>query len=126
MYEQHWCEGERRYLLQRARCLHDAYTTHRDKPTAPVPAFLQKRAAAGQALPEVEILVVARQQGGEQEGAGGTIQAPSEADAVQDVEEERYGVLAYVLKQLNEQLFTEVIEGLRAPVWYSGRPWRRR
>lgn len=96
--------------------------THRDKPTAPVPAFLQKRAAAGHALSKVEIVGVARQQGGQQEGVGGTIEASSGAGAVQDVEEERHAMLAYVVKQMNEQLVTELMEGFYAPAWYGRCP----
>jgi hypothetical protein len=70
----------------------------------------------------VEIVVVARQQGGQQEGVSGTIEASSEAGAVQDVEEERHAVLAYVVRQMNEQLFNELMEGFYAPAWYGRCP----
>jgi hypothetical protein len=53
-----------------------------------VPAFLQNRAAAGQALPILEV------------------------EGLQ--EEQQQAALVYVVTQLNEQLFTELIGGFHA------------
>jgi hypothetical protein len=53
-----------------------------------VPAFLQDRAAAGQALPILEV------------------------EGLQ--EEQQQAALVYVVTQLNEQLFTELIGGFHA------------
>jgi hypothetical protein len=108
-----WWEGEleRRYLLQRARSLHDASTTQRDTPTASVPAFLQARVAAGHVLPQVEVVA------GEQEehaGADGKRKASEEAGSTQE-EEEQHAVVVGVVTQLNEQLFTELMQGFHAP-----------
>jgi hypothetical protein len=111
-----WWEGEleRRYVLQRARCLHDAFTKHEDKPTAPLPAFLHDRAAAGQALPELEVM-----EGGQEEqqgGASGKRKASGGAASAQEEEgEEAHEVLAYVTTQMNEQLFTELVQGFHSP-----------
>jgi hypothetical protein len=103
-----WWEGElvRRYILQRAWCIHDAYMTHDEKPTVPLPAFLQDRVAAGQALPEVEMA------GGHQEeqpaATGGEGQAHQE--------EEMNAVLAYVVTQLRDApLFRELMQYFHAP-----------
>jgi hypothetical protein len=87
-----WWKGqlERRYLLQRAWCIHDAYMTHQEKPTAPLPALLQDRVAAGQALPEVEM-------------AGG------------HEEEELNAVLAYVATLRDAPLFREFMQYLHGP-----------
>jgi hypothetical protein len=67
---------------------------HQAHPTAPLPSFLQDRGAAGQTLPQVEIL------GGQGERA--------------------QAVLGYVVTKLNEQLFTELMQGFHAPRWYTG------
>jgi hypothetical protein len=105
-----WWEGqlERRYLLQRAWCIHDAYMTHQEKPTAPVPAFLQVRVAAGQALPQV---VAVHPEHEKRAGACATIQATREAGST----EERHAVLAYAVQMLNEQLFTELMQCFPGP-----------
>jgi hypothetical protein len=113
-----WWEGqlERRYLLQRAWCIHDAYMTHQEKPTAPLPAFLQDRVAAGQALPEVEMAGGGHQ--GEQPAAtGGKRKATSDWQEGQaHQEEEMNAVLAYVLTQLRvAPLFRELMQYFHAP-----------
>lgn len=103
-----WWEGEleRRYLLHRARCLHNAYAMHGDTPTVPVPAYLHGRVAAGQALPSVDVV---GQQAQLQAGASGNGGASMEEC------EERHAMLAYVVVHLNAQLFTELIEAFHAP-----------
>jgi hypothetical protein len=73
-----------------------------------VPAYLQERAAAGQALPQVN--VVTRQQQATA-GARGK-RKRSEAGASTEQEEERAAVLTYVLTQLDSALFTELVECL--------------
>jgi hypothetical protein len=55
-----------------------------------VPAFLQNRVAAGQALPILEVAGVQ--------------------------EEQQQAALVYVVTQLNEQLFTELIGGFGGPI----------
>lgn len=106
-------ELERRYVLHRARFLHDAYATHQDKPTAPVPAFLQERVTTGEALPEVE--VVEGQQEGQQIGSSGQMkELRSKASTTQQEEEERHAVLTYVMRRSNEQLFAELMQGFHA------------
>jgi hypothetical protein len=108
-------ELERRYLLQRAWCLHDAYMTHQEKPTAPLPAFLQDRVAAGQALPEVEMA------GGHQEEQPAATSGKRKASSDQQEgqarqEEEVNAVLAYVVTQLRDApLFREFMHCFHAP-----------
>jgi hypothetical protein len=103
-----WWEGEleRRYLLQRAWKIHDAYMTHDEKPTAPLPAFLQDRVAAGQALPEVELA------GGYQEEQPAATSGERKAHQ----EEEVNAVLAYAVMRLRDApLFTEFMHCFHAP-----------
>jgi hypothetical protein len=57
--------------------------------------------------------VVSRQQEGPPAGASGKRKASSEAGSTED-EENRHAVLAYVVGQLNEQLFTELMNGFHA------------
>jgi hypothetical protein len=57
--------------------------------------------------------VVSRQQEGPTAGASGKRKASSEAGRTED-EEEKHALLAYVVGQLNEQLFTELMQGLHA------------
>jgi ankyrin repeat protein len=108
-----WWEGEleRRYFLQRARCLHDVLREQQATPTAPVPVCLQERKATSQALPQVE--VVARQQEEQPAGPSGQEGASIEAGSTEE-EEEVHAVLAHVVGLLNEQLFTELMQCLHA------------
>jgi hypothetical protein len=105
-------ELERPYLLHRAKCLQEQSVQHPAAPASTVPAFLQTRVAAGLALPRVE--VVASPQ--EQQGSAGDTEATPAADASDagEGEEEQHAVLAYVLEELNEQLFIELREGFHA------------
>jgi hypothetical protein len=80
--------------------------THDEKPTAPLPAFLQDRVAAGQALPEVEMA------GGHQEGQPAATPGEGQAHS----EEEMSAVLAYVVTQLRDApLFRELMQYFHAP-----------
>jgi hypothetical protein len=81
---------------------------HQDKPTATKPIFLQGRAAARCALPEVDV-VMGQQE--EQAGSNGKRTAPSEAGSTDEEDEERCAMLAFVVKMLNEQLFIELMQG---------------
>jgi hypothetical protein len=110
-----WWEGEleRRYTLSRATYLHKAYATRRDKPTPGLPTFLEAR------LPSVEVVSLQSQGGDEkdQAGANGKRKAAGEGGSSlgADVgEEERHAVLSYVLKGLNEELLTELLEGFQS------------
>jgi hypothetical protein len=113
-----WWEGrnahKRRYLLERARCLYDTSMTHQHTPAAPVPAFLQARVAAGEALPLVDVVPSEQE---EHSATGGTTRASSEAHAHQQAElqAERHAVLSYVTTTMNEQLFTEFMQGFSVP-----------
>jgi hypothetical protein len=89
--------------------------THDEKPTAPLPAFLQDRVAAGQALPEVEMA------GGHQveqpAATSGRRKASSDRQEGQaHQEEEMNAVLAYVVTQLRDApLFREFMQCFHAP-----------
>lgn len=99
-----WWNGEleRRSILYQARTLHDAHMTHQQAPTYPVPAYLKARVKAGLALPRVE--VVER----ETDGTG------SEREGEGEGQQERHAVLKFVVGQLSEELFTELIQGFHA------------
>jgi hypothetical protein len=90
--------------------------THQEKPTAPLPAFLQDRVAAGQALPEVEMAG-----GGQQEeqpaATSGKRKASSDRQEGQaHPEEELNAVLAHVVTQLRDApLFRELMQYFHAP-----------
>jgi hypothetical protein len=89
--------------------------THQEKPTAPLPAFLQDRVAAGQALPEVEM------SGGHQEEQPAATSGKRKASSDQQEgqarqEEEVNAVLAYVVTQLRDApLFRELMHCFHAP-----------
>jgi hypothetical protein len=95
--------------VYRAVCLHRAYATHRDNPSSVTP-YLEARAAAGLALPIVEVVSPQSQQEQEKEQAH-EHDDPRGADAGED---ELHAVMAYVVKKLNEALLTELLEGFHA------------
>lgn len=104
-----WWEGQRHYFLQRARDLHDAFTTHQEAPAAPVPDFLKYRQAADRTLPQVEL--VTRQQETQQAGASRRRKASSQAGVVPQ-EEEVHAMFAYVVTQCNRDIFVELMQCL--------------
>jgi hypothetical protein len=79
-----------------------------ERPTAPVPAFLRDRAAEERALPQVEVGAGQQQQQQQPGTASGKRKASSEADRTNE-EERLHAVLAYVVMQLNRELFTELM-----------------
>jgi ankyrin repeat protein len=114
------CEVERRRVLARATCLHKAFTMQRDQPTSQVPTYLEARAAAGHAVPSMEVVMrqSPKEQKEEQEeeaGASGKRKATGERDegaqGTDAGEEEGHAVLTYVLTALDEHLLTELLEG---------------
>jgi hypothetical protein len=80
----------------------------------PAPSFLEARVATGLALPRVEIVGAAQD---EDAGARGkTKRAPVEAWHMPVVGEgERLAMLQHVVTGLNDQLFTDLLQGLHAP-----------
>lgn len=122
-----WCEGEweRRAVLHRATCLYKAFTTQRDQPTSQMPHYLMARVAAGHAVPLVEVVLPQPEAHREEEqtGPSGRRKAADEREVVQGqgaeaAEEEEgkevHAVLEYVVKGLNEELLTELLEGFRS------------
>jgi hypothetical protein len=95
-------EPERRYVLQRARCLINV--------CSPV-AFLEARVGAGQAVPSVEVVSLELQQG----ASGKRKRVSGEAHKQ---EKRRHAVVEYVMEGLSEELFTELLEGLYAQHTY--------
>jgi hypothetical protein len=96
----------------------------RDKPTSQVPTYLEARAAAGHALPVFEVVVPQpeeQEQEEEQEegqmGASGKRKAAEEPGDLlgdQGEEDEMHAMLEYVVKELNEALVTELLDGFHA------------
>lgn len=116
-------EVERRYALCRATRLHKACTTHAENPRSKVPTYLEGRVAARQALPVVE--VVGHQAGASRReaGSGDGLEAAVERSRARveekrtrqerrDSEEENHAMLEFVLKDLHEDLVTELLEGI--------------
>lgn len=105
-----WRDGEfeRGSLLYRARVLYDAFTTHQHALTRPVPGYLKARVEAGLALPRIEL--VPRQWG----GAAGEGRKRSSAHA-SEVPEPRHAMVEWVVSELSEELFTELMQGFPAP-----------
>ena len=84
---------ERPYMLHRARCVHDDHVAREQFPLAPVPVHVRERAAAGMALPEVEVVAQQQEEGKEDE-------------------EERDATVAMLVEQLPRELHIELMEGL--------------
>jgi hypothetical protein len=84
-----------------------------DVPTSQVPTYLAARVAAGHAVPSVEVVLplwyIYEQQKAEQEGLSGKRKAAGDF-----VGDEMHAVLEYVVKGLNEELFTELLGGFHA------------
>jgi hypothetical protein len=109
-----WWDGEleRGYLIHRARALHNAYTTHQEAPTRPVPGYLKARAEAGLALPREEMTE------GQQNGAGWAgdrkrTRAVTKAHATGEPQC-MHAVVGWVVNELNGELFTELMHGFHA------------
>jgi hypothetical protein len=93
-------------------------------PTSQVPTYLEARVAVGHAVPVVEVVSpqsqeqpAEEQQAEEETGTSGKRKAAGEGGEAQDAEageekeEERYAMLEFVVKALNEALVTELLEG---------------
>jgi hypothetical protein len=87
-------------------------------PTSQVPTYLKARVAAGHAVPVVEVVSPQsqeqQQEGEEEAGASGKAGEGVDAQggqAGEKEEEERYAMLEFVVKALNEELVTELLEG---------------
>jgi hypothetical protein len=105
-------ELKRPFLLHRAKCLHEQSVKHPAVVASTAPAFLQTRVAAGLALPRVEVVASPQEQQGSAEDT--EVTPAADASDAGEGEEERHAVLAYVLGELNEQLFIELKEGFQA------------
>jgi hypothetical protein len=101
-----WWEAEleRPYFLHRAKCLSDVYMRQQVAP--PMPVYLRARA-----LPRVEVVAV-------QQAPEDTIctKVSVEARGVQEGEEERHAMVTYAMKEMNEQLYIELLEGFHGPM----------
>jgi hypothetical protein len=95
-------------------------------PTSQVPTYLEARAAAGHALPSVEVVLPQSDQEQyeekeerkvEQAGSSGKRKAAGEdgdATGAEAWEEEKHAVLEYVVTAMNEELITELLEGFHS------------
>jgi restriction endonuclease Mrr len=85
-----------------------------------MPVYLKARAAAGHALPIFEVVLPqSQQQQGEEQQAGvlGKRKAADEQDDAAEigvVQDEKHAMLEYVVKELNEELVTELLEGFHS------------
>jgi hypothetical protein len=84
----------------------------RQERTVSVPAYLKNRVATRRALPTVRVVPPQPTV-----SCGGGARPKSEVD---EKTEERHDVLEFVVRDLNEQLFTELLDGLHlADIWYD-------
>jgi hypothetical protein len=79
--------------------------TQGGQPTSQVPTYLEARVAAGHPLPVVEVV-------SPQSNGSGCGKRKKVSQKVQREQEELHAVAQYVVEELNEQLFTELLEGL--------------
>jgi hypothetical protein len=103
----------------------------RDQPTSQVPSYLEARVAAGHAVPSVEVVVPPPQEQEETEEEKGPLyeyamfmrnfkakrRAAEKSDDEERAavgEEERHAVLEYVVKVMNEEFITELLEGFHS------------
>jgi hypothetical protein len=93
---------ERPYMLHRARCMHDDHVAREQFPLAPVSVYLRERAAAGMALPEVEVVA--------QQAVGPVTRSRRKRN--QEDEEERDATVAMLVEELPRELHIELMEGL--------------
>jgi hypothetical protein len=99
----------------------------RDVSTSQVLTYLQTRVAAGHAVPGVEVVSLQPEQraprcttrqaaaSSKKEAAGEAQEGEAQGDEAED-EGTRHAVLEYVVKGLNEELFTELLEGFHFKV----------
>lgn len=99
---------ERVYCLHRARRVHSDRLNNARFPAASVPNYVRGRLSAGVQLPMVEVVVLAATPaaGAQKKQEQGK---PSHAAVT---EEERVKVLEHVVKGLNDELVTELMEGI--------------
>lgn len=95
--------------VHRARCLRDAFLTHQALPTAPLPACVQGRVAAGEPLPVVEIWSCNRGTLPPHLSAGNALQKAITHDTEVTL------VLDYVTRCLDRHLYHELMAGMDIP-----------
>jgi hypothetical protein len=110
-----WWEGEleRASMIQKARTLHEHTATHQQAPAAPVPAYLRARVQADNAMPSVEVGAIEQDRMGVKrmrEGEGGVAARCGNGKVL---EGEVGAMVGYVVRDLNGQLYTELMQGLR-------------
>jgi hypothetical protein len=100
-------ELQRAYVLHKARALHEGAATRHEVSSAPVPAYLRPRANKNKPMPHVEI-IDRDSTGGRvtREAVGGTHEAGGE-----EKEKEKDAVVAFVVKDLAAELYTELMAG---------------
>jgi hypothetical protein len=105
---QEW-EGhlQRAYVLHKARALHEGTTTRNEVPAAPVPAYLRPRADKNKGMPRVELV--------ERGSNGGRVTRGEVKRTIdmggEEVEKEKDAMVAFVVKDLAAELYTELMAG---------------
>lgn len=107
---------ERPSTLHKARCLRGLALARRRWPDAPLPPYLQHRAAEGSApLPLLHMQGEETEEEEEEEAAaspdGTTTDQGQQPE--QEEEEERRAVVVFVVEELPPDLYTELMHGLR-------------
>jgi hypothetical protein len=105
---QEW-EGhlQRAYILHKARLLHEGTAIRQHAPAASVAAYLRPRADKNKPMPRVAI-VERHSMGGQV--ARGAVKRILEAGG-EEVKEENNAMVAFVVKDLAAELYTELMAG---------------
>jgi hypothetical protein len=108
MLLQEW-EGhlQRAYVLHKARDLHEGTATRNEVSAAPVAAYLMTRPGRNRPMPRVEIVGRCSNGGRVTRGA---VKRTHDAGG-EEVEKEKDAVVAFVVKDLAAELYTELMAG---------------
>lgn len=123
----------RPFMLHRARALHDDHEARVQMPSSPVPAYLQKRVATGRDFPEVSLASPASSAAGSanvtpKKGDGHVTRLrkrkqeeeqlpPWLCEDEEELDKERSAVVSFVVRDLPQELYKELLQGLK---WRAG------
>lgn len=110
-------ERERPYHVQRARYLQDYRTLLKVAPLAPCPSYLQTRSDRQMAPPRLQLVVTSKESEEQDVGSHGkrkwdVYEAGREGREIEATDEERAGILGYVVNGLDAHMFEELVRGL--------------
>lgn len=105
-------EVSRAYVLHKAAMVHETLATQRGPSPFTPPAYLTQRVQDKLALPEVELTSLGPEEEGTGKRAANGKRRRKAGEAEVD-EEERVATVAFVVQELNRQLYVELLMGLQ-------------